>query len=251
MSTPQATQSAKEQKEQKEAIKATLKAIEQDYKNKVKEAEKKCSALRKEAEKVAELEKAVVKAKKDKADKEAKDELQQVKHEAGEINIRLVMDLVKNVILDIKSRYLEQEGHIFGSSLHRANTVGSTSSNSGTGSSAAKEDAEIKEWVEYAADRLEGHMSKAQARQRLLEEIASGALIRQHQAQQEALRKTEELQRQIAELQFMHQQQSQSIEPHSYGQVITAFDVAPPSYVNAIGPAGVNGDDYSVLKEKK
>lgn len=255
---------APQSKEQQQAIKATLKAIEQDYKNKVREAEKKCANVRKEAEKVAERERAEIKAKKDKADKVAKDEFQVVKHEAGEVHIKLVMDLIKNVILDIKSRnldlvpgyYGDNKNGVNGSSMiGRSNsTMSSASAASSTSTSgAAKEDAEIKEWVEYAAERLEVHMSKGQARQRLLEEVATGALIRQHHAQQEAMRKTEELQRQLQQLQLLHQQQLQGeaggaalSQGHDQGQ-----GLPPPAYASTFGPAGINGSDYSITKDEK
>ncbi|KAF9356021.1 hypothetical protein BGX26_005817 [Mortierella sp. AD094] len=241
-------------KDQKKAIKETLKAIEQDYKTKIRDAEKKCSSLREEADKIAEREKAVIKAKKEKADKEAKDEYQKTKSQAGEVHIQLVMDLVRNVILDIQSKNLEQRGHI-----SRTYSTSSTSSSSGGcgSSSASKEDAEIKEWVEYAADKLEGHMPKSQVRQRLLEEVASGALMRQHQAQQEAIRKTEELQRQLDELRLLQQQQQQQQVPSYQNDQATVVgmamvdDGAPPAYVSAVGPTGVDVGDYKLASKKK
>ncbi|KAK3811945.1 MAG: hypothetical protein J3Q66DRAFT_403809 [Benniella sp.] len=274
-------------KEQQQAIKATLKAIDEDYKNKVREAEKKCANLRKEAEKVAEREKAVIKAKKDKADKEAKDELQLVKKEAVEVHIKLVIDLVKNVILDIKSRNLEQSyasggaGVGVGSSslshgtLEQSNSTvsspvanGTTSTSavsalfngsagtsavsslfsggasSASTSSASKEDAEIKEWVDYAAERLDIHMSKNQVRQKLLEEVAIGAIIRQHQAQQEAMRRTEELEKQIQQLQLLHQQHLQRQGGGGGGDLSQGQEILPPTY------ASINKDDYSFFDSK-
>ncbi|KAG0323576.1 hypothetical protein BGZ99_002709 [Dissophora globulifera] len=233
-------------KAHQQTVKATLKAIDQDYKDKVREAEKKCNAMRKEADKVAERERAESKARKDKADKDAKDEYQLVKHAAAEVHIQLVMDIVKNVILDIKSRQMDQShGHSI--LLNRSNSTSSAGSSSSTSkdtlSSLTKEDAEVKEWVEHAAERLEVHMSKTQARQRLLEEIASGALIRQHQAQQDALRKTEELERQLHQLRLQQQQ--------GFRGVATGQDVPPPAYINAVGPAGVDNSDYSVYTNKK
>ncbi|KAG0230798.1 hypothetical protein B0O80DRAFT_246645 [Mortierella sp. GBAus27b] len=242
MATPQA-------KEQREAIKATLKAIEQDYKNKVRVAEKKCANLRKEAEQAAELERAKIKAAKDKADKEAKDEYQMVKQEAKEAHIKLVMDLIKNVILDIKSKNLELDPGYYshGGTLGRSSSTSSAGSSS---SSAAKEDAEIKEWVEYAAERLEVHMNKNLGRQRLLEEVATGALIRQHQAQQEAMRRTEELERQLQQLQLLHQQHQQGDRtPASQGPT-QGQDMPPPTYASSVG---IDSSDYSVLgiKDKK
>ncbi|KAF8925322.1 hypothetical protein EDD21DRAFT_379105 [Dissophora ornata] len=234
-------------KEQQQTIKATLKAIEQDYKSKVREAEKKCNALRKEADKVADRERAETKAKKDKADKEAKEEYQLVKHEAGDIHVQLVMDLVKNVILDIKSRNLEQL-YAKGGFIGRSNsTCSAASTSSSSSSSLAKEDAEIKEWVEYAAERMEIHMSKSQARQRLLEEIASGALIRQHQAEQEAMRRTEDLQRQLQQLQLQQQQQQQQQGGMTFPQ---GQDAPPPAYMNTMGTTGINAQDYSVYDKK-
>ncbi|KAG0369205.1 hypothetical protein BC939DRAFT_442221 [Gamsiella multidivaricata] len=250
--------SSQSAKEQQQAVKATIKAIEQDYKSKVHEAEKKCSTLRKEAEKVAEHEKAKIKDKKDKVDREAKDELQQIKHEAAEVHIKLVMDLVKNVILDIQSRNLELQGHYYqspnhtmggsgngGDTINRSNSSSSAPSTTSTASSSvAKEDAEIKEWVEYTAERLETHMSKSQARQRLLEEIATGALMRQHQTQQEAARRTEDLQRQLQQLQLLQQQQQQQ----GQGQEVGGQDVPPPAYM---APVGIASADYSMLGPKK
>ncbi|KAG0000871.1 hypothetical protein BGZ80_004405 [Entomortierella chlamydospora] len=246
-------------KDQKKAIKETIKSIEHDYKTKVREAEKKCNSLREEADKVAERERAAIKAKKEKADKEAKDEYQKTKSEASEIHIQLVMDLVRNVILDIQSKNLEQRGH-----LSRTCSTSSASSSSccNGSSSASKEDAEIKEWVEYATDRLEGHMPRAQVRQRLLEEVASGALIRQHQAQQEAMRKTDELQRQLDELRLLQtqlqqqQQQQQQAPNYQNGQatlvgMAMVEDSAPPAYVSAVGSTEIDVGDYGKTGSKK
>ncbi|KAF9343380.1 hypothetical protein BGX34_006838 [Mortierella sp. NVP85] len=284
-------------KEQQQAIKATLKAIDSDYKNKVREAEKKCTNLRKEADKVAEREKAIIKAKKDKADKEAKEELQLVKQEAAEVHIKLVMDLVKNVILDIKSRSLEQSyanggvgagagtlersnstvssssspsppppppvsngstgtsgvAALFGASAGTsavsswfsggANSSSSSSSASTLSSPASKEYAEIKEWVDYAAERLDIHMSKHQVRQKLMEEVTIGAIVRQHQAQQEAMRRTEELEKQIQQLQLLHQQHLQQGGGRG-GDLSQGQEIPPPTY------ASINMEDYSFLDSK-
>ncbi|KAF9182839.1 hypothetical protein BGZ49_004654, partial [Haplosporangium sp. Z 27] len=224
--------SSQSAKEKKKAIKETLKSIEQEYKSKIREAEKKCNKIREEADKEAEREKAIIKARKDKIDKEAKEELQSVKHEAQEAHVKVVMDIVKNVILDIQSKNLEKLGHFSGSSLNRSY---SSSSSSSFGSAIAQEDAEIKDWVEYAAEKLENHMPKSQVRQRLLEEVAAGALIRQHQAQQEAARKTDELQRQIEELRLLQQQHLHHLPPNYLNDqsTIAAMASAPPSYVTA------------------
>ncbi|KAF9965286.1 hypothetical protein BGZ70_005132, partial [Mortierella alpina] len=245
-------------KEQQKALKATLKMIEQDYKNKLCDAEKKCNDIRREAEKVAERERAEAKAKKDQKDKAAKDEYQMVKTEASEIHIRLVLDLVKTAILDLKARNLntlhqqlqlqQQQPSQSHKSLGRTSSCGSSSSTSSKTCSSghsglAKEDAEIKEWIEYAADRLEVHMSKSQIRQRLLEEIATAALERQHQAQQDAERKTVELQRQIEQLQLLQRRQQHE---GAVSISVPGMEVPPPSYVNAVGSVGVGESDYSV-----
>ncbi|KAF9958635.1 hypothetical protein BGZ72_011169 [Mortierella alpina] len=248
-------------KEQQKTLKTMLKTFEQDYKNRIRDAEKKCNDIRREAEKVAERERAETKAKKEKTDKAAKDEYQMVKTEAGEIHIRLVLDLVKTAILDLKARNLnqhhqqqqqQQQQQQYGA-LGRSSSCASSSSSSSracsSGQSAlAKEDAEIKEWIEYAADRLEIHMSKSQVRQRLLEEIATAALERQHYAQKEAERKTEELQRQIEQLQLSQQQQQQEA---AVSIAVPGMDIPPPAYVNAVGPVGIGQSDYSVYGDKK
>ncbi|KAI1315628.1 hypothetical protein EDD11_000580 [Mortierella claussenii] len=230
-------------KNQRQSVKASVKSIEQDYKTKVQDAEKKCNALCKEADKTAERERAVIRAKREKAEKEAKDEFQQVKTEAGDMYVHSVIELVSNVVLDIKSRNLglaAASGHINGTEISKDH-----SSSSSLTSSAIKEDAEIKEWVEYAAERLGCYMPKNQARQRLLEEIASGALIRQLQAQEEAQRKTGDLQRQLQQLQLLHQQQQQQQQQQQGGQ--GQQDVAPPAYAAAI----VDASDSSVCETKK
>ncbi|KAF9938933.1 hypothetical protein BGZ67_010197 [Mortierella alpina] len=223
-------------KEQQKTLKATLKAIEQDYKNKLRDAEKKCNDLRREAEKVAERERAEAKAKKEKVDKAAKDEYQLVKTEASEVHILLVLDLVKTAILDLKARNLNNPLHPQQLQQQQQQPQ----------SGLAKEDAEIKEWIEYAADRLEVHMSKSQVRQRLLEEIATAALERQHQAQRDAERRTEELQRQIEQLQQQQRRQEGAVSIS-----VPGMDVPPPSYVKAVGPVGVGESDYSVYGDKK
>ncbi|KAF9272043.1 hypothetical protein BGZ68_002786 [Mortierella alpina] len=262
--------SALSPKEQQKSLKATIKTIEQDYKNKLRDAEKKCNDIRKEAEKVAERERAETKARKEKADKAAKDEYQMVKTEISEIHIRLVMDLVKNAILDVKARHLndhhphlqpqlpqqqKQQQQTRGS-LDRSSSCWSSSSSRGCSSSSSAalstEEAEVKEWIDYAADRLEMHMSKSQVRHRLLEEITTAALERQHQAQKEAERRTEDLQRQIEQLQLLQRQQ-QLQQPREGAESISApgMDVPPPAYVNAVGPAGIGESDYSVYSDKK
>ncbi|KAF9982661.1 hypothetical protein BGZ75_005856 [Mortierella antarctica] len=244
-------------KEQQKTLKATLKAIEQDYKNKLRDAEKKCNDLRREAEKVAERERAEAKAKKEKVDKAAKDEYQLVKTEASEVHILLVLDLVKTAILDLKARNLnnplhpqqlqqQQQQPWHGSLCRSSSSSSSRTSCSSSQSGLAKEDAEIKEWIEYAADRLEVHMSKSQVRQRLLEEIATAALERQHQAQRDAERRTEELQRQIEQLQQQQRRQEGAVSIS-----VPGMDVPPPSYVKAVGPVGVGESDYSVYGDKK
>ncbi|KAG0208848.1 hypothetical protein BGX28_000323 [Mortierella sp. GBA30] len=243
-------------KEQQKTLKATLKAIEQDYKNKVRDAEKKCNDIRKEADKTYEREKAEIKAKKDKADKTAKDELQMVKSEASEIHIKLVMDLVKDAVLNLKARNLnlqQQQASIKSNGTLGRSSSSCSSSSTSSQSALAKEEAEIKEWIEYAAERVEIHMSKSVARQRMLEEIASGALIRQHEAQQEAMRKTEDLQRQIEHLQQLQLQHQRSLQQHQPQQQevpvsVQGMDVPPPAYVNAVG---ISESDYSVYGDKK
>ncbi|GJJ73237.1 hypothetical protein EMPS_05595 [Entomortierella parvispora] len=243
------------------SIKATVKAIEQDYKTKVKEADKKYNLIRKEAEAEADREKALIKARKEKIDRESKEEYQLVKQEAGEVHTRLVLDLVKNVILDIKATNLAKAEHARMGDLHRSNSVRSSASGSSCNSSPSvsnivKEDAEIKEWVEYAAERLEMHMSKSQVRQRLLEEIASGALQRQYQAQQEAHQRTVELQRQVQQLQLLqqhqqHQQQQQGQQQPQSPPQRQQEDLPPPAYVPTHEPAGVNEADFAVYGDLK
>ncbi|KAF9356022.1 hypothetical protein BGX26_005818 [Mortierella sp. AD094] len=275
--------SSQSAKDQKKAIKALIKATEQEYKNKVREAEKRCHDLREEAEKTLEREKAEAKAKKEKADKDAKDEYQKAKQDAAESQVQVILDLVKNAILDIQSKSPEQQqqqqqqGESSGVSISRSFTVGSSSGSVGvfinspkknamgivinTSSSPTSSDDQIKDWVEYAAEKLEHHMSKSLVRKRLMEEVAAEASIRQQQTEQETTERAQEIQRQIEELQLQLLQHSS--RPNDQVTVVGATtvhnssggateDIAPPSYVNAVGPVGVIGaSDYSALKDKK
>ncbi|KAG0293033.1 hypothetical protein BGZ97_005442, partial [Linnemannia gamsii] len=246
----------------------TLKTYETAYKTTVREAEKKCEKIRKEADKEFEREKAIIKGHRDAKEKAAKEEFGILKQEAKDLHTHLVLECVRNEILDLKTRNLAN-GPAQAGVLGRTNSTVSTtnsaqhqstsSSSSATGTAgamtpaqaaaaaAAKEEAEVKEWVEIAAEKLEMHMSKSQVRQRVLEEVASGALLRQYQAQQEADRRTQDLQRQIEHLQMLqqqHQQQQQQQQQRGGG----GGDVPPPAYGP---PVGVNESDYSQLYDSK
>ncbi|KAF9582305.1 hypothetical protein BGW38_000383 [Lunasporangiospora selenospora] len=233
-------------------------AVEQEYKNKVKEAEKRYYVLKKEAEKTAEREKAEIKARRDRAEQEAKDEYSQAKLEATETHVQIVIDIVKNIVLDLKSRHLNQGDT---GTLQRAGTMNSTksscskssstssssSASSSSCSAAGREDQQIKEWVDFAAERLEVHMNKSQARQRLMEEITTGALERQHQAQMDTIRKTRELERQLQELRLQLQQQTQQTQQHPPFYPSTQ-QMPPPAYAASVG---ITGADYSTHEDKK
>lgn len=242
MSSQVAAQSTKDLQK---SIKETLKTYETTYKTTIRQAEKKCDKIRKEADKEFELEKAIIKGHRDAKEKAAKEEFGIVKQEAKDLHTHLVLEAVRNAILDLKTRNLAGGPGVLG----RSNSAVSTNSATGMGAgmtpaqaaaaAAAKEEAEVKEWVEIAAEKLEMHMSRSVVRQRVLEEVASGALLRQYQAQQEADRRTQDLQRQIEHLQMLqHQhQQQQSLQ-----------GVAPPAYGP---PVGVNESDYSRLYDAK
>ncbi|KAG0378801.1 hypothetical protein BGX24_002752 [Mortierella sp. AD032] len=252
-------------KDLQKSAKETLKAFEQDYKQTLREAEKKCDKIRKEADKVFEQEKAIIKSQRDAKEKAAKEELGVVKMEAKDLHVHLVLQEVRNAILDLKTRNLLAAQTAAGGGvgeLGRANSVSSihsghqqqtssSSSSSSTPASAAvaaalKEEAEVKEWVEIAAEKLEMHMSRTQTRQRILEEVASGALLRQYQSQQDAERKTQDLQRQIEHLQMLQLQHQQSLQQQRGGSEGgngggRGVGEAPPAYVSV----GVNENDYS------
>jgi hypothetical protein len=257
---------AQTNKDIQKAVKETLKSFEQDYRSTIRKAEKKCEKIRKEADKVFEQEKAIIKAQRDSKEKAAKEELGIVKGEAKDLHVHLVLEAVRNSILDLKTRNLlananANAGSAEGGELARANSVSTTHSSSSLGVTSAqaaavaaslKEEAEVKEWVEIAAERLEMHMSKSQTRQRILEEVASEALLRQYQAQQDADRRTRDLQRQIEHLQMLQLQHQQSLRQQQqqkggeagYGE--REGDVPPPAYI----PVGVGEYDYSQLKKK-
>ncbi|KAF9306025.1 hypothetical protein BGZ74_007853 [Mortierella antarctica] len=279
-------------KEKKQSLKALLKKVELEYKTTVKDADKKCAALRRDAELQAEHERADTKARKDLADKIAKEEYAQTKAEAAKIHIQTVMDIVRDAILDIKDRNVPQPqqqqpfapdtkssfsslGDVKRSptSSHSSSSsssapissfptssstfqyppqgsysnqyYGYTNSSSNSSSSIlstggnAKDDAEIREWVEYAADKLEAHMSRVQARQRILEEVAGAALVREQAAQQEAAQRTLELEAEVRQLRLLQEQvllQQQMGQLQLGGQVQGGFggeggEVAPPAYL--------------------
>ncbi|KAG0087677.1 hypothetical protein BGZ93_008664 [Podila epicladia] len=275
-------------KEKKQSLKALLKKVELEYKTTVKDADKKCAALRRDAELQAERERADTKARKDLADKIAKEEYAQTKAEAAKIHIQTVLDIVRDAILDIKDRNLQQPqqqpfvpdtkssfsslGDVkrSPSSSHSSSCApkssfptssstfqyppqgsysnqyyGYTNSSSNSSSSIlstggnAKDDAEIREWVEYAADKLEAHMSRAQARQRILEEVAGAALVREQAAQQEAAQRTLELEAEVRQLRLLQEQvllQQQMGQLQLGGQMQGGFggeggEVAPPAYL--------------------
>ena len=229
-------------------MKETLKAYESAYKTSVREAEKKCDKIRKEADKEFEREKAIIKGHRDAKEKAAKEELGIVKQEAKDLHTHLVLEAVRNAILDLKTRNLARGPGVLGETNSVVSTNSATGTEAGTvemtpaqaaAAAAAKEEAEVKEWVEIAAEKREMHMSRSIVRQRVLEEVASGALLRQYQSQQEADRRTQDLQRQIEHLQMLQQQhqQQQSLQ-----------GVAPPAYGP---PVGVGESDYSRLYDAK
>ncbi|OAQ28054.1 hypothetical protein K457DRAFT_138948 [Linnemannia elongata AG-77] len=235
---------AQSTKDLQKSVKETLKTYETTYKTTIREAEKKCDKIRKEADKEFEREKAIIKGHRDAKEKAAKEEFGIVKQEAKDLHTHLVLETVRNAILDLKTRNLVGGPGVLG----RSNSVVSTNSATGTAgmtpaqaaaAAAAKEEAEVKEWVEIAAEKLEMHMSRTVVRQRVLEEVASGALLRQYQAQQEADLRTQDLQRQIEHLQMLQQQhqQQQSLQ-----------GVAPPAYGP---PVGISESDYSQLYDSK
>ncbi|KAF8934344.1 hypothetical protein BGZ47_010417 [Haplosporangium gracile] len=228
---------AQANKDLQKSIKETLKTYETVYKTTVREAEKKCDKIRKEAEKEFEREKAIIKGHRDTKEKAAKEEFGIMKQEAKDLHTHLVLEAVRNAILDLKTRNLVEGAS--GGGLARTNSVASTNSSTSAAAAAAKEEAEVKEWVEIAAEKLEIHMSRSVVRQRVLEEVASGALLRQYQAQQEADRRTQDLQRQIEHLQMLqHQHQQNQLQQ----------GVAPPAYGP---PVGVTASDYSQLYDVK
>ncbi|KAG0336680.1 hypothetical protein BG000_006283 [Podila horticola] len=201
-------------KEKKQSLKALLKKVELEYKTTVKDADKKCAALRREAEQQAERERADTKARKDLADSIAKEEYAQTKAEAAKIHIQTVMDIVRDAILDIKDRnaqppqqpFYPPQGSYSNQYYGYTNSSSSASSSILSTGGNAKDDAEIREWVEYAADKLETHLSRAQVRQRILEEVAGAALVREQQAQQEAAQRTRELEAEVRQLRLLQEQ---------------------------------------------
>ncbi|KAG9067533.1 hypothetical protein KI688_012317 [Linnemannia hyalina] len=236
--------SAQSTKDLQKSIKETLKTYETAYKTTVREAEKKCEKIRKEADKEFEREKAIIKGHRDAKEKAAKEEFGILKQEAKDLHTHLVLEAVRNAILDLKTRNLVAGPGM----LARSNSVVSTNSATGTAAmtpaqaaaaAAAKEEAEVKEWVEIAAEKLDMHMSRSVVRQRVLEEVASGALLRQYRAQQEADRRTQDLQQQIEHLQMLQRQHQQQQSLHG---------VAPPAYGP---PVGVSDGDYSRLYDAK
>ncbi|KAG0021998.1 hypothetical protein BGZ81_008717 [Podila clonocystis] len=233
-------------KEKKQSLKSLLKKVELEYKVTVKEADKKCAALRRDAELQAERERADTKARKDLADKIAKEEYAQTKADAAKIHIQTVMDIVRDAILDIKDRNLQPQQQFYPPQGSYSNQYyGYTNSSSNSSSSIlstggnAKDDAEIREWVEYAADKLEAHMSRAQVRQRILEEVAGAALVREQAAQQEAAQRTRELEAEVRQLRLLQEQvllQQQMGQLQLGGQVQGGFggeggEIAPPAYL--------------------
>ncbi|KAG0353088.1 hypothetical protein BG005_007571 [Podila minutissima] len=226
-------------KEKKQSLKALLKKVELEYKTTVKDADKKCAALRRDAELQAERERADTKARKDLADKIAKEEYAQTKAEAAKIHIQTVMDIVRDAILDIKDRNYPPQGSYSNQYYGYTNSSSNSSSSILSTGGNAKDDAEIREWVEYAADKLEAHMSRVQARQRILEEVAGAALVREQAAQQEAAQRTLELEAEVRQLRLLQEQvllQQQMGQLQLGGQVQGGFggeggEVAPPAYL--------------------
>ncbi|KAF9932446.1 hypothetical protein FBU30_008149 [Linnemannia zychae] len=232
-------------KDLQKSVKETLKTYETAYKSSVREAEKKCEKIRKEAEKEFEREKAIIKGHKDAKDKAAKDELALVKQEAKDLHTHLVMVAVRDAILDLKTRNVAAHGE-----LSRTSSISSAhsgqqqqSSTAAAAAALAKEEAEVKEWIEIAAEKLEMHMSRSITRQKILEEVASGALLRQYQAQQEAERRTQDLERQIAHLQMVQQQHQANLQRTD----LARGDVPPPAYV----PVNIGEEDFSRIWDKK
>ncbi|KAF9316617.1 hypothetical protein BG003_001743 [Podila horticola] len=275
-------------KEKKQSLKALLKKVELEYKTTIKDADKKCAALRREAEQQAERERADTKARKDLADSIAKEEYAQTKAEAAKIHIQTVMDIVRDAILDIKDRNAQppqqpfvpdtKSSSSFSGDVKRSHSTsahssaststvptssstfqyppqgsysnqyyGYTNSSSSASSSIlstggnAKDDTEIREWVEYAADKLETHLSRAQVRQRILEEVAGAALVREQQAQQEAAQRTRELEAEVRQLRLLQEQvllQQQMGQLQLGGELVQGFEgaggaggeAAPPAY---------------------
>ncbi|KAG0040069.1 hypothetical protein BGZ82_005315 [Podila clonocystis] len=226
-------------KEKKQSLKSLLKKVELEYKVTVKEADKKCAALRRDAELQAERERADTKARKDLADKIAKEEYAQTKADAAKIHIQTVMDIVRDAILDIKDRNYPPQGSYSNQYYGYTNSSSNSSSSILSTGGNAKDDADIREWVEYAADKLEAHMSRAQVRQRILEEVAGAALVREQAAQQEAAQRTRELEAEVRQLRLLQEQvllQQQMGQLQLGGQAQGGFggeggEVAPPAYL--------------------
>lgn len=275
-------------KEKKQSVKALIKQVELEYKTTVKDADKKCTALRRDAEQQADRERADTKARKDLADKIAKEEYAHTKAEASRIHIQTVMDIVRDAILDIKDRNALQQPPIqdaksssFLGDIKRSHSTshapppsspsssstsifqyppqgsysnqyyGYTNANAAASSSIlstggnAKDDAEIREWVEYAADKLEVHLSRAQVRQRILEEVAGAALVREQAAQQEAAQRARELEQEVRQLRLLQeqvllQQQMGQLQMGAQAQGFGDGGEAPPAYL----PAGHEDKDH-------
>ncbi|KFH65783.1 hypothetical protein MVEG_07886 [Podila verticillata NRRL 6337] len=274
-------------KDKKQSVKALLKQVELDYKTTVKDADKKCTILRRDAEQQADRERAATKARKDLADKLAKEEYANTKAEASKIHIQTVMDIVRDAILDIKDRNAHQPPPIqdaksssFSGDIKRSHSTSHAPPNSSSSSSTstfqyppqgsysnqyygytnanaaasssilstggnAKDDAEIREWVEYAADKLEIHLSRVQVRQRILEEVAGAALVREQAAQQEAAQRTRELEQEVRQLRLLQeqvllQQQMGQLQLGAQAQGLGDGGEAPPAYL----PAGHEDKDH-------
>lgn len=273
-------------KEKKQSLKALIKQVELEYKTTVKDADKKCTALRRDAEQQAERERADTKTRKDMADKIAKEEYAHTKAEAAKIHIQTVMDIVRDAILDIKDRNAPQyqqpliqdaKSSSFSGDIKRSHSTshvppnpssssststfqyppqgsysnqyyGYTNANAATSSSIlstggnAKDDAEIRDWIEYAGDKLEAHLSRTQVRQRILEEVAGAALVREQAAQQEAAQRARELEQEVRQLRLLQeqvllQQQMGQLQMGAQAQGFADGGEAPPAYL----PEGQHG----------
>ncbi|KAF9351079.1 hypothetical protein BGX26_010812, partial [Mortierella sp. AD094] len=187
-----------------QSLRSVIKSSEREYKTKAKEAETKYNLRRQEAEMISRHEGVICKAKRDAVEKTAKQELQVAKDSATESLVQSVLELVKNSIIDAIENQLreqQQQQQQQQQQLVKGGTLLPPSAlllSHGTASRYIKEDPEIKEWVDYAAEILQPQISNRNVvRQRLLEEILGEITTRQVREQQKAIHRARELEQQL------------------------------------------------------
>ncbi|KAG0244249.1 hypothetical protein B0O80DRAFT_500178 [Mortierella sp. GBAus27b] len=254
-SSTHSSQQQQDRKDRRASIHSVLKAGEKAYKTKVGTAERKYKGVCKKAAEIADKEKAAVKSTKDKADRAAKEELKRVQEEASQAQIRAVIELVRNTIIDLKEQQQEQE-RIHGHPTESSSSLSSSPSASppspsscssppcaSSPSTGIQEDPAIGELVDYAVEILRPHMSKSQVRQRIMDEVLTEITARQLRVQQEArtqsIKLQQELEQQTKEIQRQQQQQQQQ---QQIGQLEEHDLSAPPAY-DGVGQdsSGQNG----------